>query len=152
MTSRSIGFIGGGRIVSIFLGGWRRAGALPGKIAVFDPDIVVTNRLKERQPGIETVKEIGEVGAREIVFLAVHPPAITETLKQIKHYLDSSAILISLAPKFSIAGISEMLGGHDRIVRTIPNAPSIVGRGYNPISFSPGSVGEKEAVLEILRP
>jgi pyrroline-5-carboxylate reductase len=52
-------------------------------------------------------------------------------------------VLVSLAPKFTAAKLSEMLGGFDRIVRMIPNAPSIVGRGYNPLAFGQG-IGERD--------
>ena len=32
MTNKTVGFVGGGRIVRIFLEGWTRANALPAKI------------------------------------------------------------------------------------------------------------------------
>jgi pyrroline-5-carboxylate reductase len=40
-----------------------------------------------------------------------------------------------------------MLGGFSRIVRMTPNAPSIIGEGYNPVVFSRALAGaEKEAL------
>jgi len=45
--------------------------------------------------------------------------------------------VVSLMPKLSIAQIRSSLNGFDRVVRMIPNAPSIVGKGYNPMAFSP---------------
>lgn len=36
MQNPTIGFIGGGRIVSIVLAGWKRAGAMPASIMVND--------------------------------------------------------------------------------------------------------------------
>ena len=38
MTLQSVGFIGGGRVARILLGGWRRAGILPSEVVVYDPD------------------------------------------------------------------------------------------------------------------
>jgi pyrroline-5-carboxylate reductase len=57
--------------------------------------------------------------------------------------LKPGSILVSLAPKLSVAKLTGALGGFDRIVRLIPNAPSIIGEGFNPISFS-GALSEVE--------
>jgi pyrroline-5-carboxylate reductase len=60
-------------------------------------------------------------------------------------------ILISLAPKLSIAKLSQALGGFDRIVRLIPNAASGIGEGYNPVAFSEAlNRQEKEEILSLL--
>ena len=66
----------------------------------------------------------------------MHPPAIAGALAEIKDCLKPGAILISLAPKLSIARLTEGLAGFNRIVRLIPNAASIIGEGYNPVAFS----------------
>ena len=45
------------------------------------------------------------------------------------------------------------LGGFNRLARVIPNAPSIVGQGYNPVSFSEQlSVEERTRVLALFAP
>ena len=36
MSNKTVGFVGGGRIVRIFVEGWKRANALPTRIAVSD--------------------------------------------------------------------------------------------------------------------
>ena len=69
-------------------------------------------------------------------------------LGEIKACLKPGAILISLAPKLSVAKLAGMLGGFDRIVRLIPNAPSIIGEGFNPISFS-GALESRQERAEI---
>lgn len=60
-------------------------------------------------------------------------------------------MLISLAPKHTIAQLSESLGGFQRIVRMIPNAPSIINEGYNPVACSNQlSEPDKRELLELL--
>ena len=45
------------------------------------------------------------------------------------------------------------LGGFSRLARVIPNAPSIVGQGYNPVSFSEQlSAQERARVLALFAP
>jgi pyrroline-5-carboxylate reductase len=70
-----------------------------------------------------------------------------------KAVVKPSTIVVSLAPKISITKISEGLGGLKNIARVIPNAPSIVNEGYNPITFSPEiSAESKLTILKLFRP
>jgi pyrroline-5-carboxylate reductase len=60
---------------------------------------------------------------------------VAEVAAGISDHLKPEATVVSLAPKFTIAKLTELLGGFDRLARVIPNAPSIVGAGYNPVAF-----------------
>jgi pyrroline-5-carboxylate reductase len=137
MAGKSVGFIGGGRVAHIILGGWQKAGQMPAEVVVSDINPDVLNRLQARFPGIRVVPNDNKPPAsQDLVFLGLHPPAVAGCLGEIKDCLKPDAILISLAPKLSVAKLSVVLGGFDRIVRLIPNAPSIIGEGFNPVSFS----------------
>lgn len=142
MSTKSIGFIGSGRIATIFLGGWTRAGAMPGNVVVFDTNPEVTAKLKTRHPAIR-VGSLADAAGQDLVFLAVHPPVVAGVIPDLKPALKPEAILVSLAPKFTAMKLTEMLGGFRRIARMIPNAPSIVSKGYNPIAFGE-ALGEPE--------
>jgi len=154
MTTKSLGFIGGGRIVRIFLEGWKRAGQLPGKIVVSDCNADALSKLKAQFPSVET--EVGKphvAAAQDVVFLAVHPPAMAETAAGIKGSLEPGAIAVSLAPKFTIAKLTELLGGFTRVARVIPNAPSVVNFGFNPVAFGPALTAEDRAeILNLFTP
>jgi pyrroline-5-carboxylate reductase len=139
MNMTTIGFIGGGRVARILLTGWARTVALPGKVLVSDPDETVVASLRSHFSATELIASVpSEAAACRIVFLAVHPPVMGETLTGIAGNLRDESVVISLAPKFTIAKISELLHGHSRVARSIPNAPSLVGAGYNPLCFGPG--------------
>jgi len=87
---------------------------------------------------------------QEIVFIALHPPVIMETLEQIKTSGSEKTQVISLAPKISIEKITSKLETKN-IARMIPNATSYINEGYNPVSFSAGySSVEKQSLLELL--
>ena len=151
MNSTSIGFIGGGRITRIFLEGWARAQKTPPDIIVSDPDADALDSLKSRFPDILTTSDNARAASQDLVFLAVHPPLITEVVAGIRDHLKPDAILVSLAPKFTLAKLSGLLGGFARLVRVIPNAPSIIGAGYNPVAFAPALSGEdKTQVISLL--
>ncbi len=152
MIEKTVGFIGGGRITRIMLEGFKRKGLAFEKVVVSDVNPEVLKLLKERVPDAEVVLNNNSLPASgNIVFLALHPPAVLPALGEIRSALRPEAILISLAPKITMAKISESLGGFRRIVRMIPNAPSIVNAGYNPVTFGNGiSQPEKQGLLDLL--
>ena len=154
MTNMTVGFIGGGRITRIFLEGWTRAKALPGKIVVSDCNAESLAKLKARFPTIETAPgNSAAAAAQDIVFLAVHPPVMGEVAGGIKGAVKPGAVVVSLAPKFTIAKLTELMGGFARLARVIPNAPSVVGAGFNPVAFAPAlSAAERGEVIGLLTP
>ncbi|MCU7494553.1 MAG: NAD(P)-binding domain-containing protein [Ignavibacteria bacterium] len=154
MDSKSYGFIGGGRITRIILKGLHNAGASFPNVIVSDIIMGYLEKLKQSYPEICISYNDDKLPARQdIVLISLHPPLILDLLKEIKPELKASAIIVSLAPKITIAKMQEALGGFDRITRVIPNAPSIVNAGYNPICFSSGiSETEKSEILGFLSP
>lgn len=144
MKQRSLGFIGGGRITQIILEGFKNKDYWPGKVIVSDKDADVLEKLKAKFPKVVCHhNDNGKAATPDIVFFALHPPVIGSVLPEIKGQLQSKTVLISLAPKVNMTALSEGLGGFTRIVRMIPNAPSVMNRGYNPLSFS-STFDEKE--------
>jgi pyrroline-5-carboxylate reductase len=151
MKEQRVGFVGGGRVVRIFLEGWRLAQKMPAKVVVSDCNAEPLVKLKARFPEIEVA--LGGNGlstAQDIVFLAVHPPAMAEVATSIRGRLEADAIIVSLAPKVTMARLSELLGGFSRVARVIPNAPSVVDSGFNPVSFGPALAPEDRARLTSL--
>ncbi len=150
MKTKSIGFIGGGRITRIFLQGFQNQHVKFSSVTVCDTNTETLSKLKKDFPFIETTPSSTDAASKEVVFIALHPPVIGETVSKLKDVVDKNALIISLAPKFSIQKLSE-LSGTQRIIRMIPNATSFINLGYNPVYFSPGiDKPEKESVLEVL--
>ncbi len=154
MTNKSVGFVGGGRVVRIFLEGWKRAGKVPGKVVVSDCNADSLAKLKTAFPMVETAPgNSAAAAAQALVFVAVHPPVMGEVAAGIKSNLKAGAVVVSLAPKFTIAKLTELLGGFARVARVIPNAPSVVNMGFNPVCFGAAlSAVDRAAVLEVLGP
>ena len=147
----SMGFIGGGRVTRIILEGLKRAGNLPDEITVSDTSSKALQTLQRLVPGIKTTSDNTLPAKADVVFLALHPADLINVLHQVKPSIKESSTVISLAPKVTISKIAEALGGHQNVARMIPNAPSIVNKGYNPIAFS-HSFGRKEEILSLLKP
>lgn len=144
----SVAFIGGGRVARILIGGWQRAGALSQALVVCEPNDAAFRALEPHAPAARRVAA-DEAASADVVFLALHPPAIAALLPIVRGARSAAAVLVSLAPKVTIAALSA--GAETtRVARMIPNAPSIVGRGYNPVAFGPGLDDDTRAALAAL--
>jgi pyrroline-5-carboxylate reductase len=150
MKTKSIGFIGAGRITRIFLQAFKNKKIAFKRIVVFDTLSDTTEKLKQLFPQIE-ISGIEQCSSQEVVFIALHPPVIMETLEKIAPVVSEKSTVISLAPKIKIEGIAGKLKTTVKIARLIPNATSVINEGYNPVCFSAGMSGQaKSEILELL--
>jgi len=149
MDSPTIGFIGGGRVARILLLGWARAGRLPAGIKVADSNPAAIARLQARFPDVAGA-DLAAAAAQDIVFLALPPPAIPAALPALRAALRPAALVVSLAPRFTVGALAAALGDGIRLARVIPNGPSVIGAGYNPAYFPSGLPAEARAIVRDL--
>ncbi|MFA5330258.1 MAG: NAD(P)-binding domain-containing protein [Prolixibacteraceae bacterium] len=147
MKTKSLGFIGGGRITKIFLQAFANKKVELESVVVFDTNADVLAALKEQFPFIAT-GSLEETASQPIVFIALHPPMIMETLDKIAGLVANDAVVISLAPKITIAKIASKLNTPN-VARMIPNATSYINEGFNPMSFAE-SFSAKRETIELL--
>lgn len=148
----SVSFIGAGRIARIMIGGWQRANALPKRILVVDanPDAVAALQAEYQEVIPVTLEQAVQA---DLVLGALHPPAMNEVLPKMAGNLKPTAVFCSLAPKIKLSALQEKLGGFKRLARMNPNAPSIIGEGYNPISFGPELPSSaRDDLMALLKP
>ncbi len=148
---QSIGFIGGGRVTRILLQAFKNKNAKFSKIVVTDTNPDVSGNLKKSFPDIQ-IDNASVAASQDIVFVSLHPPVVMDTLEFIKGSINSNTIVISLAPKITIAKISSKLNQVKNIARLIPNATSYINEGYNPICFSPDFASKpKLQIIDLLK-
>jgi pyrroline-5-carboxylate reductase len=148
---QSIGFIGGGRVTKILLQGFKNKNVKFERIVVADINPEVLANLKKHFPEIEISGAVNAAG-QEIVFIALHPPVIMDTLELIKGNVKADASVISLAPKISLSKLAVKLSHVSNLSRLIPNATSYINEGYNPVTFASGfDAAIKHVILDLLR-
>ena len=148
--NKSIGFIGGGRVTKILLQGFTNKNVKFRKIVVTDTNPEVLVNLKKQFPEVEA-SEAKVAASQDIVFIALHPPVVMDTLELIKNDVKAETIVISLAPKINLSKLSIKLGHVKNLARLIPNATSYINEGYNPVTFAPGfDNSKKQELTEIL--
>jgi pyrroline-5-carboxylate reductase len=143
----SISFIGGGRITWLLLESLHRKGALAANVVVSDPDPEARRKVGAISESIACTNDNEAAARSDVVFLAVHPPALKQVSSKIANSLSGTAIVVSLAPKVKMKSLTEWLDGFGRLARMIPNAASIVHRGYNPVAFSSSLSPDKRKSL-----
>ena len=151
MKTKSLGFIGGGRVTKIFLQAFANKHAEFKSISVYDTNSGVLAALKNQFPSITTVDSASLAAKQDILFIALHPPVIMETLEKIQNDVFPDTTVISLAPKITIEKIRGKLNTVKMIIRVIPNATSYINEGYNPVCFTkefPDS--DKQLLLKML--
>jgi pyrroline-5-carboxylate reductase len=149
---KTLGFIGGGRVTRIILQGLRNQGLATEGVFVYDPNQDVLDRLVSDFEGIHaSAHSLKEAAEAEILFLAVHPPAIMDAIASCKPYIKTESMIVSLAPKITMEKIRTLLGLHHNIARMNPSASSCINQGLNPINFSEGfSPVAKKELLNLL--
>lgn len=151
---KTIGFIGGGRITKIFLQAFKNSEVSFEKVTVFDTNQAVLLALQTKFPSIHvTMDDLASVAQNDIVMIALHPPVVMDTLAKIKDLIKKETIIVSLAPKLTIAKMEAQLDGFANIARMNPSASTIVNKGVNPICFSPEMpVNKRRTLLKLMKP
>ena len=148
----SVSFIGAGRVARIMLGGWKKAETMPSQVLVYDTNPGAVAALQADHPAVIAVS-LEEAANADLVFGALHPPAMPEMLAALAGKLKADAVFCSLVPKVKLATLAEKLGGFNRLVRMNPNAPGIIGQGFNPVAFGDGlPLVARQAFLSLVKP
>ena len=129
MTDKTgrIAFIGGGNMASAIIGGLIRQGLAPADIAVVEPFADARARLRQ-QFGVVAEEHAGAgLASAGLVVWAVKPQTFKEAAAQAKPHV-RQALHLSVAAGIRSDSIAQWLGT-ERIVRSMPNTPALVGRG-----------------------
>ncbi len=65
----------------------------------------------------------------DIIFLAVKPQNMSEALQALSPVMNNSQLVVSIMAGVPTEKIETELGGRGRVVRVMPNAPALVGKG-----------------------
>lgn len=146
-------FIGGGNMAAAILGGLVARGRAASSVAVVDPVDAQRAKLEARFPGLRTYAAAGAdaVARAELVVLAVKPQQMREACAALAPHVVPVRVVLSIAAGTRTRDIARWLGGYDRIVRAMPNTPSLVGAGIAGLWASPGvGAAERDAAAAIL--
>ena len=139
MEQRKIAFIGGGNMARSLISGLINAGHPAHLIHVTDLDQDKLTELAEQfgiQAGMDNALAAQQA---DVLVLAVKPQYMAEMLTALTATLGDylHKLVISIAAGISVTRLSELLGGHGNIVRTMPNTPALIGLGMTGLFAAP---------------
>ncbi|HVL44095.1 MAG TPA: pyrroline-5-carboxylate reductase, partial [Acidovorax sp.] len=148
-TLPTIAFIGGGNMASAIIGGLIRQGHPASQIEVVEP-YAPTREALLKNFGLTALPEAGPTLQRaSIVVWAVKPQTFKDAAAQAKAHTQQ-AMHLSVAAGIRSDSIAQWLGT-ERVVRTMPNTPALVGKGMSAIYARPAvAPAERQSVEAIL--
>jgi pyrroline-5-carboxylate reductase len=134
--------LGGGRMGSAMLAGWRRAGLGPSWVV--DPSPAAASLGGGGVTVVATADAIRPGFRPDAVVLAVKPQSAAAALPSLARFVDGAAVLSIMAGQ-TVAAITALTGA-TAIVRAMPNTPAAIGQGFTAAYAAPG-VSEAQHAL-----
>lgn len=137
----------------IMVGGGAMGGAIAeGLVSLEGVDVTVVEANAERaqwwreRGDVRVANLIDALSGADVVFLAVKPHQILDTLRAMGDHLPANAIVVSIAAGITVEAIERELPVGTSVIRTMPNTPVRVGKGV--VGLSAGkSVSEDDVEL-----
>ena len=148
-----ITFIGGGNMASAIAGGLIARGRSAREIAFVDPVDAQRMKLEASMPGARTYATASAraVEGAAVVVLAVKPQQMREACAALAPHVANVPVVLSIAAGTRSRDVARWLGGYDRIVRAMPDTPSLVGAGVAGVWSAPSvKAADRAAATAIL--
>jgi pyrroline-5-carboxylate reductase len=146
IASQTIAFIGGGNMASAIIGGLLRRGLPAAQIEVVEPSAEARGKLLS-QYGVQAQDSAGPALRRaQLVVWAVKPQTFKDAAAQARSHT-ASALHLSVAAGIRSDSIAAWLGT-DRIGRSMPNTPALVGKGMTALFARPGATAADRSLVE----
>lgn len=135
VIDRTIAFIGAGNMASAIIRGLIGTGTMtPGRILASDLDAKRLEHLSATLDIRVAHDNAAAVHEAAVVVLAVKPQTFPQVLPVVSAALDRDSLVISIAAGISTRIIERALPEGSRVVRTMPNTPSLVGAGSTAVT------------------
>lgn len=147
-THPTLAFIGGGNMATAILGGLVRSGTPGANLIVLDPNADQRARL-ERDFGVRTLAAADATLAEaDAVVWAVKPQSFSDAAAPCAAHV-GSALHLSVMAGIRSDAIAQATGS-DRVVRSMPNTPALIGQGISGLYARPAVTTAERAQVEAL--
>lgn len=129
-----IGFIGCGNMGHAMMWGMLSSGKIKPSDVLISTKTLASKVNLQKKYGVGVADKNVEVAMiSDVIFLAVKPQYYEEVIEEIKPALWDNKILVSIAPGKTLEWLEEKVGKRMKIVRAMPNTPSMVKEGMTGI-------------------
>jgi pyrroline-5-carboxylate reductase len=129
---KRIGFVGAGNMAGAIIKGLLRTGRYtPDDVWVSDAADAQVRRLKRLYKVDGTRDNRVLVRGSQTIVLAVKPQVMAQVLEDVRPEATPKKLFVSIAAGFPLQRLEQGLGGRARVVRVMPNTPSLIGKGMS---------------------
>ncbi|MFJ2542965.1 pyrroline-5-carboxylate reductase [Microbacterium sp. NPDC087589] len=153
----ALAFLGAGSMGGAILRGVVASGIL------VDGGITATNRSSEKAASLAGLDGVTSIALSEtpdgnaqaaqsarIVLVGVKPAMVPDLLREIAPALADDAIVVSLAAGVTLQTFADNLGADVRVIRSMPNTPSTVGKGVTGLAAGAAASADDLALVHRL--
>lgn len=153
----ALAFLGAGS-----MGGAILRGVVASGIRV-DGGITATNRTPEKAAAFADLDGVRSIALSEttdgnadavakarIVLVGVKPVMVPDLLREIAPHLADDAIVVSIAAGVTLQTFADNLGADVRVIRSMPNTPSTVGKGVTGLAAGASASADDLALVHRL--
>lgn len=150
LSRSSFTIIGGGNIGCILIKRLLASSVPVERLAVCETDATRAISIAEKF-GVHVTDLNDEAACRaDLLLLAIPPKAVSSVLLKIRDTLRHGQIVVSFAAAVPLAYLEGLLPSGMAVVRVMPNAPSLVGEGMNPVTYGSAVTAEQRKLVEAL--
>ncbi|MFN2378066.1 MAG: pyrroline-5-carboxylate reductase [Candidatus Binatia bacterium] len=129
----TVGFIGGGNMAEAMLKGLLASGLAAESLLVSEPDAARRRAIARRYKVAVTADNAELLASSSTVVLAVKPQVLGAVLEALAPSVTGRELFVSIAAGVMLPRLEKLLGAKARVVRVMPNTPSLVGKGASVI-------------------
>src|SRR5439155_6939601 len=123
-----IGFLGAGKMATALARGWIAAGLVSAdRVLASDPLPSARQSFSQESGAKATVDNREVVAGSDLLVLAVKPQSMGGLLAEIRPAVSPKHLIVSITAGITLRQLTEGLGPDRRLIRVMPNTPSLVG-------------------------
>ena len=146
-----IGFLGAGQMASALARGWTAAGLVPPEDGLAsDPSPEARGNFTQRCGWKAVPSNRDVVVDSDILILAVKPQVMSAVIADVQTLLKPRHLVVSIAAGVTLQKLAEDLGAGVRLIRVMPNTPSLVGASAAGYSASKTATADDIAQVDRL--
>ena len=139
-------FVGCGNMGGAILDGWRAAGIDLAPVTIIRPSATPVE-------GVTVATRFGDAGAPpRLVLLAFKPQQLSEVAPQLRTWLTSKAVVVSILAGVETATLRALFPNAGAVVRAMPNLPVAVRRGVIALFSADADDSQRRTLSEIVAP
>lgn len=134
-------------MASALIGGLIARGQAAREIVVVDPSETQRGHVTSQFGVVAQSAASEQAVADAVIVLAVKPQQMRDAATQLAPLL-AGQLIISIAAGIRASDLSRWLGGHQRLIRTMPNTPALIGAGVTGAAATPDLTADDKTLTQ----